>query len=95
MLSMIYKVCPGSQHLFNTNILSVHLKNLFMRMECLLLEYLHCCSPVPTSPVCCSGGSHPVPVPTLCRTHPSLGWLAPLLSCATCWGLLLKPPGSL
>lgn len=38
MLSVIYKVCPGSQHLFN--VLSVHLKNRFMRMECLILEYL-------------------------------------------------------
>lgn len=51
-----------------------------------------CCSPVPTSPVCCS-----VPLPTLAVPHSLLGmaWTPVVCHVLAPWGLLLKTPRSL
>lgn len=86
--TLINKVCPGSQHLFNTKIPFVHLKNLFMRMECLLLECLQPGAPLcppHLSPVCCSDGSQP----TLAVPHaPLLGVAWTPSCCVPCSGTL-------
>lgn len=84
----IYKVCPGSQHLFN--ILSVHLKNLIMRIECLLVGYLQ--PGVPPCPPHLSAaqlGPSPVLVPTLSVPHtPLLGVPWDPSCCVPCAGTL-------
>lgn len=83
----IDQVCSGSQRLFNANILSVHLKNLIMRMECFLLEHLQPSAPCAHLPGCCSGGSQP-----RAGAHAGTATCTPWTPPVVCqpWGLLLR-----